>query len=450
MSVDSSTIYNKTDVIDSPDILRRIIVIDDNIEIQEDFKKVFESPATKVDDEFDDLESSLFGDADQIGQTQNKFKYEVAYASQGEEGFRKIVEAHEENNPFHLAFVDMRMPPGWDGLETIRHIWNFDENIQIVICTAYSDHSWKEITEELGVSDGLLILKKPFDSIEVAQIASALTQKWYMTSQATVKLEQLESMVIKQTEQLSLLLDEKVDKLDQVSSGQQQLMGDVHGFEGLKIAAVYKPTAEAGGDFYDIIKFSDQSYGFLVADVSGHDLAVSYITGALKALTAIFTGDGQSTIDTTIMFNKALCAFLPEDKYVTMCYAKYDKETRILEVVNAAHPNVLVVPSEGDAYYMTLKGSVMGMYDMVSCENLGIEVNSGDRIYMYTDGIIEGYPDKKGVIGSRAVGMEMFMKHVTRRRNDPVEDVVNSVVVEVEQYNGGAIDDDVIMLGVEF
>src|SRR6267142_5168727 len=77
-----------------------------------------------------------------------------------------------------MAFVDMRMPPGWDGLETIRRIWQVYPDLEIVICTAYSDHSWQEIQQTLGTSDRLLILKKPFDKVEVQQLVLALTEKW--------------------------------------------------------------------------------------------------------------------------------------------------------------------------------------------------------------------------------------------------------------------------------
>ena len=91
--------------------------------------------------------------------------YDLDYASQGEEAYQKVKQAVQDKNPYQVAFVDMRMPPGWDGLETIEHVWKADPELQIVICTAYSDHSREEIIERLGASDRLLILKKPFDTV---------------------------------------------------------------------------------------------------------------------------------------------------------------------------------------------------------------------------------------------------------------------------------------------
>ena len=101
-----------------------------------------------------------------------------------------------------MAFVDMRMPPGWDGMQTIQKLWEVDSHLQVVICSAYSAYSWKEIAQKLGASDRLLILKKPFDEYEVFQIANSLTTKWHLTAQAGVKLSELERLVEVRTSEL--------------------------------------------------------------------------------------------------------------------------------------------------------------------------------------------------------------------------------------------------------
>jgi PAS domain S-box-containing protein len=102
-----------------------------------------------------------------------------------------------------MAFVDVRMPPGWDGIETIQRIWKADPDLQVVICTAYSDHSWEEIIQKLGATDSLLILKKPFDNVEVLQLAHSLSKKWVVTNQARFRLENLEAMVDARTAELT-------------------------------------------------------------------------------------------------------------------------------------------------------------------------------------------------------------------------------------------------------
>jgi len=191
------------------EMTHRILVIDDNPSIHKDFQTIL------LDEEesetLNPLRNEVFGN--KTTDTTTKSVYELDFASQGKEGCEKIKQACSENLPYELAFVDMRMPPGWDGLKTIEHIWEIDHNVHVVICTAYSDYSWGEITKRRGKSENLLILKKPFDSAEVAQLASALTEKWILARQASLKMEQLEQMVKERTERQTELII-KVDNIN--------------------------------------------------------------------------------------------------------------------------------------------------------------------------------------------------------------------------------------------
>ncbi|MGE5342010.1 MAG: response regulator [Candidatus Omnitrophota bacterium] len=178
----------------------RIVVIDDNPDIFDDFRNILGKEKNLYG--LDEIEATLFEDS--LGREKAKMhpEYELSYASQGREGVELIKRACEEEKPFQLAFVDMRMPPGWDGLETIKHAWGVDPKIQVVICTAYSDYSWEDIAWQFGYTDSLLILKKPFDYTEVSQMASALTRKWILAKRAEMTMRDLQEMVEMKTREL--------------------------------------------------------------------------------------------------------------------------------------------------------------------------------------------------------------------------------------------------------
>ncbi len=168
---------------------QRILIVDDNPTIHEDFRKTLCSSG-HCSPEVDRMAAALFDEGQPIVPTMG---FELDSAYQGREGLEMVKEALEENRPYAMAFVDMRMPPGWDGIETIRRFWEVCPQLQIVICTAYSDYSWQALQDKIGQTDSLIILKKPFDIVEVHQLALALTRKWLLNVQAGCKLAELEA-----------------------------------------------------------------------------------------------------------------------------------------------------------------------------------------------------------------------------------------------------------------
>ena len=166
----------------------RILIVDDNASIHSDFREIL-CPDDGGNPAVTDMESILFAGDESAAPTAKRFEVDSAY--QGQEALEMVTKALAEKRPYAMAFVDVRMPPGWDGVETIAHIWKADPELQIVVCTAYSDYSWDEMRSKVAQPDSLLVLKKPFDNIEVQQLAHALTKKWSLTSQSRQQLEEL-------------------------------------------------------------------------------------------------------------------------------------------------------------------------------------------------------------------------------------------------------------------
>jgi PAS domain S-box-containing protein len=174
---------------------RRVLVVDDSMAIHEDFRKILIQKAIVGED----FEASLFGET---APADEDFQFQVEFASQGQEALAMIQRALVEKSPYAMAFMDIRMPPGWDGVETTLKIWEVYPEVQIVICTAYSDYSWDEMIGKLGRSDRLVILKKPFDCVEVRQLANSLTEKWLLLQQTRLTVADLESTVRERTQAL--------------------------------------------------------------------------------------------------------------------------------------------------------------------------------------------------------------------------------------------------------
>jgi diguanylate cyclase (GGDEF)-like protein/PAS domain S-box-containing protein len=176
---------------------RRVLLVDDTPAIHDDFRKILAPAAAAT--ALDEDEAIMFGNAPRAA----TLRFTVDSAFQGAEGIDKVRAACSGQRPYAMAFVDMRMPPGLDGVETVERLWQEDPELQVVLCTAYSDYSWMEVLSRLDVRDQLLILKKPFDPIEVYQFASALTTKWKLSRQAAFKMSTLEQAVEERTRALA-------------------------------------------------------------------------------------------------------------------------------------------------------------------------------------------------------------------------------------------------------
>jgi signal transduction histidine kinase len=188
---------------------QRILLVDDNEAIHEDIESILSINKNNSDMELRQMEDDLFGattvaEPDVLAET----LYEIDHAYQGEEAIRMVDDAVEERDPYSLIFMDVRLPPGMNGIETIQKIWEKHPYTEIVICTAYRDYSWDQIVRNLGHTDTLLFMKKPFDVTALKQTALTLTTKWNLRQETIAYTDNLEQEVAVRTEELQELVRE--------------------------------------------------------------------------------------------------------------------------------------------------------------------------------------------------------------------------------------------------
>ena len=192
---------------------RRILVIDDNPSIHDDFLKILQVSSKSPG--LADKEERLFGES--LSEARSS-EYEVDTASQGEEGLDMISQAVSAGHAYSVAFVDVRMPPGVDGMATVERAVRLDPNLQLVLCTAYSDYTADQVIGRIGATDRLLFLRKPFDAVAVHLLASALTEKWRLTRQIDSLVKSQQKCITRLDRVVKLVETERQELADSHSS----------------------------------------------------------------------------------------------------------------------------------------------------------------------------------------------------------------------------------------
>lgn len=212
--------------------ISRILIVDDNKDIHEDIKQILNPIGiSSQDTELQLLKNDLFGEENE-GPGNDKdplvINYHIDDAFGGESAVQMILQADAENYPYALVFMDVRMPPGMDGIQTVEKIWELNPFIEVVICTAYSDYSWDQILLNFGQTDHLLFMKKPLDSVSLKQVALALTTKWNLERLNRSHIDNLETEVKKRTRELNDLVEKLKAEIDLRKEKEEQLAHIAH------------------------------------------------------------------------------------------------------------------------------------------------------------------------------------------------------------------------------
>jgi len=358
--------------------------------------------------------------------------YRVTLASDGDEVFGLLDSCQPE-----LLLLDCKMPR-MNGPEVCARLKGDPRwaDVPVIFLSMFSDPRDKVQGFEVGGAD---YVTKPIEELELlARIRNHL------------ELAHSRQVLKKKVSIYEALTQEQMARLDEIRTGQESLLTSPWAFPELKAAVRFTPAHEAGGDFYEITRFSEGEFGFLVTDVAGHDLSVPFITGALKALSVTFLKDGLSPTDTMTMLNASLHAFLTEERYVTGCYAKYSQERMEVELINAGHPPALFQSTERKCEFVNLTGDALGPLECCRFETRTLQVQPGDRLFLYSDGLIEGYRDALGRRGRPVWGMKQMQRYVESLRSKTITETVDSIVDGLLDETGGMVEDDILVLGVEF
>ena len=338
-------------------------------------------------------------------------------STDGEEGRRLAAEHHPE-----VILLDIMMP-GENGFEVCRKLKQDTNtaNIPVLFISALSDVDNKVRGLELGAVD---YITKPFEKAEVV---------------ARVRLH----LKLKQAQRA--LIEEQAARLQQLTDAQQSMLVRPQDFPEARFAVTFAPVLEAGGDFYDVFRSGQDTCCYFVADISGHDIGASFVTSSLKVLLRQNSGPLYTPGETFGNMNSVLKTVLPEGRYLTAQACYLDRGRKQMTLANAGHLPPVYVNAEGKARTIDAEGDILGIFDNIVIESVKLRVTSGERIFLYTDGLLERFKNKKI---AHSQSLPKLIELAEKTFSVPLDEAVR-VIFGAYLEEGGTQEDDILLMGIE-
>lgn len=320
----------------------------------------------------------------------------------------------------NLVLLDICMPDE-DGLQTCQRLKQdpATEAIPVIFISDLQDVKNKVKGFEVGAVD---YITKPFEKAEVL---------------ARVRLH------LRLSEARRTMIAEHSARLRELSQAQQAILARPADLPEARFAVFYHPADAAGGDFYDVSRLGEGIFGYLVADVSGHNLGTSLATPAIKVVVNRFSGPLYMPAETVRTLNDVIRPVLPEGHYLTLIYAHLNRWRGRLTVINAGHPSAIFIPAGGAPQLLETESDVIGIFDSIQLDPMELAVSAGDRLFLYTDGILDAL-DGRG----RKNKIESLARRCHECGSLDLSAAIEALTISLG-LNAPGLKDDILLLGVE-
>ena len=359
-----------------------------------------------------------------------KQNFQVHSACDGEEALKVL----ENNSNIELVLSDVMMPriSGLELLKQLRSMERYAE-IPVILISAEGETSQKVMGLNLGADD---FITKPFNFDELmARVKNHL------------RLRRLQRDLVLANDLLKHQYDLLLEDLEAAKIVQMAIMPD--GFPEnprYRLGSQYQPVERVGGDFFDVVPLADGSkLGVLIADVCGHGVAAAFITAMTKIT---FRNACYSSLDPAVVMNqmnRELNSNL-KDGFITAFYAIYDVPSKTLTYASGGHPPLLVHRrSSNEVIKLEPQATFLGIFDPVQFTSSEIELEAGDRVVFYTDGIYESQNED-----SEQFEMERVIQMITENPDADIQPMLNLLLHGMMKFVGDRdLDDDITLVGLE-
>jgi len=347
--------------------------------------------------------------------------YQVISAASGQEA----VDLARREGP-DLVLLDIEMP-GMDGFQTLDVLKGdvIDQAVPVIFLTAREDSESREKGLEAGAVD---YITKPYDRQEL----SIKVKNHLALYEARKEIEARNRIMAREMEMASQLQS-------------SLLPNEFPESDRIVFSVLYKPVSNAGGDFYDVISLPNSSIGFAQVDVSGHGVASAMIGAMFKMAFQSFARATNSPAKLLAVMNDELFRVLPDSDFLTVFYGIINNETLELVFTNGGHPRPFLYRRNLDRIEeLGAGGPLIGAFSDMDYEESSVQLSTGDRILVFTDGLTEAAPRSDP---GKFFGLERLRSLFLECRTLPPEAILSRIMADIEAFTGGTtFDDDITLL----
>jgi sigma-B regulation protein RsbU (phosphoserine phosphatase) len=207
------------------------------------------------------------------------------------------------------------------------------------------------------------------------------------------------------------------------------------------IAGAWEPAREVGGDYYDVIRLSKDRLAICIADVAGKGVSAALLMANVQAAVRAFASENILPSRVVAQINSVLYTNTAPEKFVTLFYGVLDARTRTLQYTNAGHPRPLIIHSSGKTTRLENGGALLGVFFDWAYEDSVVELEPGDLLLLFTDGITEA-----AAPGGEEFGEERLIAAATIPNERTLEDLQSHVLSEVKDFCQSQLSDDATLL----
>jgi sigma-B regulation protein RsbU (phosphoserine phosphatase) len=337
------------------------------------------------------------------------------------EGIREKVAA----STYDLLLMDLNYTrdttSGREGLDLITEVRARDRHMPVVVMTGWGSI---ENAVEAMRRGARSFVQKPWDDTTLVEVVKREIDEGSAIRRADARLEreQDEARLIQRA-----LLPATLPEL-----------------AGVRVAAMWNPASGFGGDCYDVLRFTDatgERIGLSIADVAGKGLPAAFLMSNLQAAVRAFASDHATPQHVAASVNRLLCRNIAVGRFVTFCYLVVDRANQLLTFANAGHNPPLLVHSDGRVDQLSSGGMVLGVMPDTTYDQREVSIRSGDRLILYTDGIIEAEDPAGNDYGEERLG-----RIASDHRALGPQELLDALFQDVSAFSAGRFQDDATLI----